>query len=419
MLRVILFVFLITPSFVFCQLDQVRNWTKNLCSPEMHGRGYVSSGDSLAAEYLATEYKKLGLNPIPGQSSMLQAFQFPVNTFPGAMEVKLNEKELIPGVDFIVDPSSGSFNGYVNIVYLSSKEVYDANSRNEFLNKYIENNKQGIVTNIDDLKGDSLKICKARLREWSENFTIVQLTKSKFTWSVSSEFKNYPYIILRDSLWDNQKLSIKIENKWVKNHTANNVLAYLPAKRKTTKTLFFSAHYDHLGRMGSETYFPGGNDNASGSALLLSLANYYKKNPSKYNMVFVGFAGEEAGLIGSHYYVNHPLLPLEDIRFLLNLDIMGSGEDGITAVNASLFPKEFKKLKQINSKKKLLKTVNSRGPAANSDHYFFSEKGVPCFFIYTMGPNKNYHDVYDTYEALSFAEFEDLSQLIKLFANKL
>jgi Zn-dependent M28 family amino/carboxypeptidase len=181
----------------------------------------------------------------------------------------------------------------------------------------------------------------------------------------------------------------------------------------------FSAHYDHLGRMGKDTYFPGANDNASGCSMLLYLADYFKNHPSKYNLVFIAFAGEEAGLIGSNYYVQNPLFPLKDIRFLVNLDIMGSGEEGITAVNATLFPKEFELLTRINKKKKYLKAIKSRGPAANSDHYFFTEAGVPAFFIYTMGSNKNYHDVFDKYENLTFSAFENIGNLIIDFVRKL
>ncbi|MGJ8661727.1 MAG: M28 family metallopeptidase [Bacteroidota bacterium] len=419
MRKSIFFILLLFPAILFGQLDQVRVWTKTLCSPEMHGRGYVSSGDSLAAEYLAAEYKKIGLTPIPGNENMFQSFQFPVNTFPKQMKVQLNNQILRPGIDYIVDPSSGTFTGELNSVFLDGKSLYSIENLNVLLLKNKEMNMNAIVADLSTLKGDSLKIVKSRLHKWNSSISIVELSSSKFTWSVATEAENFPYIILRDSLWENQKIKIDIFNKLIPNHTARNVIAYLPAKKKTTKTLFFSAHYDHLGRMGAETYFPGGNDNASGSALLLSLASYFKNHPSKYNLVFVGFAGEEAGLIGSHYYVSHPLLPLSNIKFLINLDIMGSGEEGITAVNASLFPKEFKKLKKINAKHDLLKTVNSRGPAANSDHYFFSENGVPCFFIYTMGPNKNYHDIFDTYDALSFAEFTDLSELIKLFIKKM
>jgi Zn-dependent M28 family amino/carboxypeptidase len=171
--------------------------------------------------------------------------------------------------------------------------------------------------------------------------------------------------------------------------------------------------------MGSDTYFPGGNDNASGTAMLISMAKYFKENPVDYNILFIAFAGEEAGLVGSHYFVEHPLIKLDKIAFLLNLDIMGSGEEGITVVNATLFEKEFKDLQKINEEKQLLTVVKARGPAANSDHYWFTQKGVPAFFIYTMGPNKNYHDVYDTYENLSFVEYNDITSLLVEFTKRL
>ena len=210
-----------------------------------------------------------------------------------------------------------------------------------------------------------------------------------------------------------------MEQKYIPTHTTNNVIGFCAGKAKTKKTLLISAHYDHLGRMGSETYFPGANDNASGNAMLLHLAEQLIKHPIKYNVLFVAFAGEEIGLLGSKYMCMNPIIPLKDIRFMLNLDIMGSGEEGITVVNSTLFPKEFDLLKSINAKKRLLKEIKPRGPAANSDHYYFTEAGVPAFFIYTMGPNKHYHDVEDRYEALSFDAFNSLNSLLLTFIRKI
>jgi Zn-dependent M28 family amino/carboxypeptidase len=171
--------------------------------------------------------------------------------------------------------------------------------------------------------------------------------------------------------------------------------------------------------MGEETYFPGANDNASGTAMLLSMANYFKKNPINRSIVFIAFAGEEAGLVGSKFFVQNPLVKLKKISFVLNLDIMGSGEEGITVVNATLFDTEFKELQQINQEQKLISHIKSRGPAANSDHYWFTQMNVPAFFIYTMGPNKNYHDIFDTYENLSFVEYQDLVALLCAFTKQL
>ena len=208
---------------------------------------------------------------------------------------------------------------------------------------------------------------------------------------------------------------VDIENEYADNFICNNVIGYIEGTEKKDSLVVFSAHYDHLGRMGAATYCPGANDNASGTSMLLALAKYYSVNKPKYTTVFIAFSGEETGLLGSKYFVEHPLVKLKHIKFVQNLDIMGSGEDGITVVNATIFPEIFDRLNAINEKEKLLTQIKKRGKAANSDHYWFSEKGIPAFFIYTMGPNKNYHDVFDTFEALSFNEYNDLVKLLGEF----
>lgn len=172
--------------------------------------------------------------------------------------------------------------------------------------------------------------------------------------------------------------------------------------------------------MGTETYFPGANDNASGVAMLLALGETIKSKPlKKYNTLLVAFAGEEAGLVGSKYMSENPLCEISKIRFLLNLDIMGSGEHGITAVNGRVFKKEFKLLQKMNRKTQAVPVVKARGKAANSDHYFFTEKGVRSFFVYTMGENKNYHDIFDTYENLNYNSFNGLAKLFDSFLRRL
>ena len=131
------------------------------------------------------------------------------------------------------------------------------------------------------------------------------------------------------------------------------------------------------------------------------------------NYLFIAFSGEELGLFGSKYFTEHPLLPLEAIRFLINVDMVGTGEKGITVVNATEHLKEFALLNKINDEKKYLSKINSRGKAANSDHYFFAEKGVPAFFIYTQGGIDAYHDVNDVAKTLPLTEFEDLFRLLR------
>ena len=404
-------------SFSFSQKIDYKKFTEVLCSSEFHGRGYVNQGDSLAANYIAQTFSQIGILPLANSSEdYFQSFSFPVNTFPRDLSVQLNSKVLTPGIHFLVDPASSSFSGTLNLNSISITDLY--NQRN--ITSNFPKNTALLIRNLG-FGGDTIAKVKQYLQKLANQIPIIEIVNTKLTWSVSQVKLNFPYLIIQDSVIgaSPEKITINIDAEFKPLHSTRNVIGYIPSARKNAKTLVFSAHYDHLGRMGNDVYFPGGNDNASGSAMLVFLANYFKEHASKYNLVFIAFAGEEVGLLGSEYFVSHPLIKLKDIRFLINLDIMGSGEEGITAVNGTLFEKEFLLLQKINKKQKALPVIKKRGPAANSDHYFFTEAGVPSFFIYTMGPNKNYHDVNDTYENLSFKAFEKIGELLIAFTHKL
>ena len=253
-----------------------------------------------------------------------------------------------------------------------------------------------------------------------KNRVIVSL-ENKLTWSVAPEEANYTQIQVLKSKLDELPNSwqVNISNKFISKFTAANIGGMVKGTLQPDSFLVFTAHYDHLGGMGADTYFPGANDNASGVSLLMSLAKYYSQNPQPYSIAFICFAGEEAGLIGSKYFTENPLIPLSKIRFLTNVDLVGTGDDGITVVNATEFPKEFALLNQVNDPEKLLPKINARGKAANSDHYWFTQKGVPSFFIYTLGGIAAYHDVFDKGITLPLNEYEDLFKLIVGFNARL
>lgn len=413
----IFFLFLV--NFLSAQVEEGRRITQELCSAKYFGRGYVKNGDSLAAEFLAQEFQKKGLKKVKG--SYFQIFSFDVNTFPAEMEVKIGDKILKPGIDFMVDPACGSSFLTWNYKYLAKNELLNEQIMTEVIRDLSRARSwNSLVIDTRNIAGDSLKKVKDLQESLSEYCHVMSITDEKFTFSVARDQKPFALVYLHGSAFEpNKVIETNITAVLKKNHQARNVLAYLPAKKRTKKTIFLTAHYDHLGGMGSETYFPGGNDNASGTSILFALADELKAKPLNANIVFIAFAGEEAGLLGSKYYVEHPLIKEKRLKFVLNLDIMGSGEDGITVVNATEFPDIFNKLNAINDDQKLLTQIKKRGKAANSDHYFFSEKGFPAFFIYTMGPNKNYHDVFDTYEALSFQEYNDLVKLVSGFLRVL
>ena len=420
MLKFLLSIIVSTSFSSFAQIDEVRRITKSLCSPEFYGRGYYKKGDSLAADYLVDEFKKLGIEGYNG--TVLQPFEIQsVNTFPGRMIVNNGSFSLNPGVHFVVDPSSSGFIGELRPFRLTPKMLFDREGLSKII-RDIRNEKtdrNSVVLDLIDLDLDTLKQLSGISQALAAYCHVIEITDEKFTWSVSTEQLPNALIKIQDSIYSGGPLNVEIDAQLLNNYMSQNVIAYLPGKKKCTKTILFTAHYDHLGHMGSNTYFPGANDNASGTAMLFTMAKYFKENPSDYNVMFIAFAGEEAGLLGSKYFVENPILKLKKIKFLVNLDIMGSGEDGITAVNATVFEKEFELLQRINEEKKLLTKVKRRGPSANSDHYWFTENGVPAFFIYTMGPNKHYHDIFDTYEELSFREYDDITDLLITFVRRL
>ncbi len=420
-MRKLLVICLILSSTFYgvAQTETIKRVTKELCAPDYHGRGYVSNGDGLAAEYIKQEFIKAGIKPMG--DSYFQSFEFPVNSFPGAASFKFGDSVLEIGKAVLVDPASPTYYGTLKCKLLSPQILLDEESLLTELQEVMSGKKfNAVAIDLTTKNADTLKLLSEFKYELAKFMPVVELTNSKFTWSVArSQLKNLVVQMKPEYYQDGMPLNVELKAVFIERHKTNNVVGFIPAQKKTKHTIVFTAHYDHLGRLGADTYFPGANDNASGTAMLIVLGEYFKKNPSNYNIAFIAFAGEEAGLIGSKYFVDNPLIDLKKIRFLINLDIMGSGEDGITIVNGSIFTSEFDLLVKINDEQKLLHQIKARGYAANSDHYWFSDAGVPSIFIYTMGPNKNYHDIFDTYEELSFAETDDITLLLKAFTEQL
>lgn len=379
-LIIALLLFSVWPAAAQDNMSFARKIVDTLTSSYFEGRGYTHDGMGKAAQYIQNKFKEIGLKPLAGKN-YLQPFTYPVNTFPGKVALRINNIPLVPGKDFIPSPESAGVKGKGRLVQKDSTHFLDPEHR------------------------------------------IVVTREKKLTWSVAPEAADYTVIQVDSarfaSLGTPVAIDIELENEVNPVFKAANVAGFVKGTQFPDSVIFLTAHYDHLGGLGTATYFPGANDNASGISLLLTMAKYYAAHPQPYSIGFICFAGEEAGLIGSTYYTNHPLLPLQQIKFLLNIDMVGTGDEGITVVNATEFPAAFNSLLELNKDKKYLVDIKARGKAANSDHYTFSEKGVPAFFLYTMGGIKAYHDVFDVAATLPLHEINDLSCLIRGFFDKL
>lgn len=399
-------------------LQDIKYFTEVLCSDSLFGRGYVNNGVGKAARFIAKSFEEEEIAPF-FEGSYFQSFSFEVNTFPGALSVLMGDDQLMPGVDYIIDPNSGSFKGTLSYTQIDSTSIEDESTMQEIVSKIRSDEITSLVIDLQQLSASKLPTYVYQLSTLGQLLPVVILTDDLQTYAVGRTQMRYPVVLLKKSAFkEDATITINIEAKFEKNYTSKNVGAIIPGKIKNGKTILLTAHYDHLGGMGQEAYFPGANDNASGVAMMMALAKQIKKQPLKHTIVFVAFAGEEAGLMGSTYFVSSDLLPLQKIDFVLNLDIMGSGDEGITVVNGKVYTKQFKRLSKINAKQSYLKKVKSRGETKNSDHYPFHKKGVPSFFVYSMGYNKNYHVVNDNYAALTFEYFDEMQQLFYQFLKK-
>ncbi|HWY12442.1 MAG TPA: M28 family peptidase [Bacteroidia bacterium] len=382
MKKIVFISFLILNSSFLISQDSLyaRLVIKKLTSKEFYGRGYLNNGLDEAAKFISAELKRFKAEPL-FTTGYFQWFDFDVNTFPNKINVKLNGKLLKPGIDFIPTPESSSIKGKYKL------------AKKDSVNYLAENSPLPLVVSL----------------------------KRKLTFSVATNSASYCAIeILNMNQYKDLKtIDLNIESKVLTKYINKNICAFTKGTENNDTVIMFTAHYDHLGGIGKKTFFPGANDNASGVSMVLNLIKYYSQNPPKYKMVFVFFAGEEAGLIGSKYFVDNNTVDLTKIKFLINLDLLGTGIDGIMVVNSTEFKPQFEKLKKVNDEQGLVKEIKQRGKAHNSDHYWFSEKGVPCFFIYTLGGIKAYHDVFDIEKTLPLTGYSNVFKLLTGFVKVL
>jgi len=402
MKKFLAFCFLFITISGFAQKYQ-RYLVDTLASPYFDGRGYVNNGAQKAADFISNQFDSLGLT-----HSMNQSLPIQVNVFPGKLKLDINGVSLIPGIDYLVDPISGGGKAIGSAAYIN---VFNKSQMKKLMTSQKYFNNMLVIQKPDTLTGERVEEFTSMIQALGDLWPIVVLTNDKLTWGVGTKALRYPvFWVNKPDIAKIKTISYDIDQR-LENQKTDNVMAIVKGTGKKQNYLLVTAHYDHLGRMGSETVFPGANDNASGVAEMLVLAAYFAKKPLQKNILFIAFTGEEAGLVGSKYFVNNPLIPLDSIDFVLNLDLSGTGDKGITVVNATLYPKIFDELVKLNDEGSYVAKVKKRGPAANSDHYFFTEKGVPAFFIYTLGGIKAYHDVYDLPETLPLTEASDLEQL--------
>ena len=201
----------------------------------------------------------------------------------------------------------------------------------------------------------------------------------------------------------NNIVDIEVHTKYVKEKEVTNIVGMLEGSDPVLKNeyLIMGAHLDHVGSQAGEIYFPGANDNASGSAALLQIARAFVSSGirPKRSVIFISFASEEQGLNGSKYFVEHMHVPLDKVNAMINFDCVGFG-DSIQIYGGKSFPDIWNQAKQADSENdKLLISETGNGGGADAEAFFL--KGIPTLYFVTKNSYKHLHQLTDTPETIN------------------
>lgn len=392
-------------------IKQLKADIEYLSSDELEGRRVGSAGELKAADYLEKRYQAMGIPAYKGQYR--HAFPYiDGKEILEATRIKLGNNVMKIKEDAFPMPFSGNKKAYSEILpdvleqgniwmmplYKDSAEAKDAHYDWE---KYAfeharDAQKQG-ATGV--LFYDSYNAKYPAEYNRKSDYETLDIPVAFLTYKAYNE----RIAELRNGMPVELNVSLKKAEL-----TGHNVVAYLDNQAR--HTVVIGAHYDHLGyghdgnsldAKKSHNVHNGADDNASGTAALMQIAEWVKKNKLKhYNYIFISFSGEEEGLIGSKAFVKQMNLDSNTISYMLNMDMVGRLNDSthaltIGGVGTSPSWGAFTKTNKFKI------AVDSAG-AGPSDHTSFYNAGIPVLFFFT-GLHTDYHKPSDDAEKINYA----------------
>lgn len=458
-----------------------------IASDEFQGRETGKPGNDLASAYIAGELKRMGIEPIMGDSYFQKVdFQWisweDISIFVGENKYKhlwdflsfpdqnlnlgtLETNEVVflgYGID---DPKYSDYkkkNLQGKVIMINEGEPEDASG-----NYFISGNKTPSDWSISTQKKLELayqKGVQAVLIISSDIQKMLGENRKKLLGPsvvMGDQQKNKPLVansiyistnIAKDLIGKNQEKIVKVrkriaskgKSKSIKLKTnlkltqsigsfslaGNNILGYIEGSDKKDEMIIVSAHYDHIGMKGDDV-FNGADDNGSGTTTVLELAEAFAKAKAigqgpRRSMLFLWVTGEEKGLLGSEFYTNFPVFPLERTICDINIDMVGrvdkkyeNNPNYIYVIGSDRISTDLHKVnEEMNQKYTQLTldyTYNSEQDPNRfyyrSDHYNFAKKGIPSIFFFN-GVHEDYHRTSDTVDKINFDKMENVARHI-------
>jgi len=464
------------------RVDRLRDHVRYLASDELTGRGVETPGIKLARDYIAREFAKYGLRPGGDNGSYLQGFdvatgvtvkQPAILALGKQAALKLNEEWVPLGLsgsgkvegevvfagygitakDYGYDDYAGiDAKGKIVLVLRYEPPPKDEKSPFQKAPRYSShatlrakaNNARdhgavGMILIDLSHSGDEEKELLSTLSSlWrgGNNLIAAQIRRSvieKWLEGRGVSLKVLKETIDREGKPASQPLpgvqvTLEVSLEEVRQRT-ENVIGILPGSEPTLKdeSVVIGAHYDHVGfghygtrdsHTSGQIHY-GADDNASGTAVLLQLAERLSRaqfKPAR-TVVFAAFSAEELGLHGSRQYVNFPPLPLSSTKLMVNLDMVGRLRDNRLTVFGTRSGKGLGGI-VLEEAQKLGLTVTESDGIGRSDHMSFYNKKIPALHFFT-GSHADYHRPGDTWEKLNVEGMARVTELVRGITEKI
>jgi len=456
---------LLLPAPAWCfpfDQEQALSYLDTLCCPRFQGRKSGETSAALAEQWAADKFRQFGLQPIPG-SRYLQTFPILCNREIKAELELLNgyhgRKKYVHGEDFHLITNSGSAKIKAEVVFVGYGIEEPSLGRDDFTGIDL---KGKIALIYKEVPSEDRMWDEARWREYKANkamqrgaiavlFVMKEYAISGAAIDTQAFNPQVPMVLLSQNVavdvfrgcgknfeqtiealkkspqsFNTHKI-LRIQTKLQYNPSAvaSNVIGLLPGSDSLLKDEYFiiGAHLDHNGVNASGDVFYGADDNASGASVVLELARNFAQlePPPKRSIIFILFAGEEQGLLGSEYYVQYPVIPLEKAVGMFNFDCCGAGEGGVGFGGKEHYPQVWDAYAALQSPEDSKLLTLSTNWGYGSDNGPFERWWLPSFNFWSSGARYFYHQVEDLSQYISPPAIGNTGrisgEIIAFFAN--
>lgn len=414
-------------------LSETEAHLRFLASDELRGRDTGSPELDIAATYIASEFRRWGVKPVPGAQGYFQPVPLERSAYATVVDVTIGDVTLKNKTDVVLmEGTSTQWKGEVVFVgYGTDEELKNIDVAGKLVLAYLGAPGMSDVMqmfNEADAKGDRMQAQKAAgLIEivnapgvpWPALVNFFTRSKVGFAneggmprmWMKNSDAAAIQKLIETKRTNGN----LVIEQPAGKKIPGRNVLGWIEGTDPNLKNEFIAltAHYDHVGigrKVNNDSIYNGTRDNAIGTTAVLQAARYFAAHPQKRSVLVMTVTAEEQGLLGSRWYADHPVLPLEKIVFNLNCDQAGYNDTTrITLVdfNRTTADEILKSAVATYGLKLEGDPVPEQNLFERSDNFSFAAKGVPAV-MFTLGlksfdgeVNKFYHQPADEVNTIS------------------